>query len=77
MKIGKLYLKVPDKSDLWYRIKLLSDPDTMGCIQITQDQAEKWLENWTNVFMPILYGQTTILSSGMRMSISMPQAICT
>jgi hypothetical protein len=29
MKSSKLYLKVPDKSELWYRIKLLADTNTM------------------------------------------------
>jgi len=60
MKIGKLYLKVPYKSELWYRIKLLSDPETMdfnkgfgddgtGCYRITQEQVEKWFENWIGI----------------------------
>ncbi|MCL2017431.1 MAG: GNAT family N-acetyltransferase [Alphaproteobacteria bacterium] len=54
MENNRLYLKTPDKDELWYRIKLLGDADTMsfnpgGCYHITQEQAAEWYDLWIGV----------------------------
>jgi diamine N-acetyltransferase len=60
MENTELYLKVPSKDELEYRIKLISDPDTMsfnrgygdggtGVYHITQEQAENWYDGWIGV----------------------------
>jgi len=58
--MNKIHFTIPTKNDLWYRIKLLSDPDTMsynigygengtGCYHRTQEQAEEWYDKKVNV----------------------------
>jgi diamine N-acetyltransferase len=60
MKNIGLYLKVPGKDELEYRIKLISDPDTMsfnrgygddgtGVYNVTREQAENWYKRRTGV----------------------------
>jgi diamine N-acetyltransferase len=60
MKNIGLYLKVPCRDELEYRIKLISDPGTMsfnrgygddgtGIYNITREQAENWYDRWIDV----------------------------
>ncbi|MBP0965139.1 MAG: hypothetical protein J5999_07585 [Oscillospiraceae bacterium] len=59
----RLRLHIPDLTELWYRQKLLSDPDTMcfnrssdncDCIGFLDDVFSDWYNYWINGF-PMRY----------------------
>ena len=69
----RLRLHIPDLTELWYRQKLLSDPDTMcfnrssdncGCIDFPDDVSSDWYNYWINGFPMRYYAYVVRVSDG-------------
>lgn len=69
----RLRLHIPDFSELWYRQKLLADPDTMyfnrssdscGCIDFPDDGFYDWYNYWINGFPMRYYAYVVRISGG-------------
>ncbi len=69
----RLRLHIPDLSELWYRQKLLSDPDTMyfnrtsdssGCIDFAEDGFSDWYKYWIKGFPMRYYAYIVRISDG-------------
>lgn len=69
----QLRLHIPNFSELWYRQKLLSDPDTMyfnkssdscGCIDFPADGFSDWYNYWIKGFPMRYYAYVVRISDG-------------